>query len=148
MALDQAMAYELIGGSSGREHRSPLVDGAGGDGYIRLEMPGEGRDGSGREDRRDGLVEAGGAGEVDQLLGEHLGGADGVAVPLDELAELQGGVPFAAALEQPVEVPDHHLHSLFEGGVRAGVAVLGPMGELAEEEGVGEGPTADRDRRA
>ena len=57
-------------------------------------------------------------------------------------------VPLAPAVDQPVEVVGHRVDPLVEGRFGAGVAVLGPVGELAEQERVRERPPADRDRRA
>ena len=87
--------------------------------------------------------------QVDQAVVELLRRADRVVVPLDQLAELEAGVAARpGASTRPWKWRDHQVDPLVERRLGAGVAVLGPVGELAEEERVGQGPAADRDRRA
>ena len=107
---------------------------------ARFEMPGRGEAGPAARIAADGFVEAGEAIEVDQLVIEWLGRPDRVVVPLDDLAELEAGQTLAPAADQAVEVASHEVQPLLERRVGAGVAVLGPVRELAEQERVGNAP--------
>src|SRR5262249_40119503 len=111
-------------------------------------MSRQGRRRTGSPDLLDGVVEERDAREADELVIERLGRPDRVAVPLDDLAELQARQALAAPVDQAVKVPPHQVDTLLERRLGSGRAVLGPVGELAEDERVREGTAADRDRRA
>src|SRR5262249_24879153 len=79
---------------------------------------------------------------------EWFGHPDRVTIPLDQLAKLEAGQSFAAALDEAVEVADHEVDAFLERRVRSNASVRRPVGELPEEEWVRQGASADRDRGA